>query len=386
MLSIKKKTVTILRNILSSGMSDTYELEVVRKVVLANLISLVGIICLLIYGIQAYFSNYIILSIVDLITAVILVITFFYLRATKRYLFVAKFNMIVIGILFVYLGISGGSGGTGLLWSFIFPLSVFFVGGIRTGLIFILLFFTLVMISVILSLTGILPVTYDFNFIFRYTGSFIAVSITSYVYEYVRVSIQKRTNEQNIKLEETRKELENLNKKLNLLATTDNLTHLSNRRKLRGFYIREWKRAMRENKPISVIMLDVDFFKFYNDTYGHLAGDTCLRKIAHTLTRCVHRAGDIIGRIGGEEFAVILTDTGEKGAIEVVKRIQYCFEEKKIPHESSSVAPYITMSIGISSTVPQKGSNPEQLIHDADKALYESKERGRNCYTVFEEN
>src|SRR5919202_3249447 len=184
-----------------------------------------------------------------------------------------------------------------------------------------------------------------------------------------------------ILLEKSRlyRELEQAIQQLLHLAMSDTLTQLSNRRSFDEYLSREWQRMGREFSPLSLILCDVDFFKAYNDTYGHPAGDKCLTAVAHVLSEAVKRPADLVARYGGEQFAVILPNTEAIGAAHVAQKIQSKVKALKIPHANSRVSEYVTVSIGIASLFPTSESSPETLIAAADRALYQSKAQGRNC-------
>jgi diguanylate cyclase (GGDEF)-like protein/PAS domain S-box-containing protein len=174
-------------------------------------------------------------------------------------------------------------------------------------------------------------------------------------------------------------ELQLAYKKLELLAAEDGLTKLSNRRSFDDYLDKEWRRQARTQKPISLIMCDVDFFKNYNDTYGHQAGDACLRAVAQAIKNKVRRAGDLGARYGGEEFAIVMPDTDIKGAWHVADQIRRDLMDMKIPHSQSSAASFVTISCGVSSMIPSNENSPQILIENADQGLYRAKGRGRNC-------
>ncbi len=172
--------------------------------------------------------------------------------------------------------------------------------------------------------------------------------------------------------------LQAANAKLLLLSVQDGLTKIPNRRKFDEFLIKEWKRNFREKHELSVIICDIDFFKFYNDTYGHQKGDDCLIKVARAIKNSVFRPGDLAARYGGEEFSVVLPNTDASGAFKVAQNLNKAVSNLKIEHKSSSIANYVTLSVGASSTVPSGNKTPEELLKTADQALYEAKETGRN--------
>ncbi len=182
-----------------------------------------------------------------------------------------------------------------------------------------------------------------------------------------------------VELEELQQQLEETNEQLHLLSITDGLTGLYNKRQFNDMLADEWSRSRRHQSPLSLIILDIDHFKGYNDTYGHAMGDDCLRKVALTIAATVKRDQDKVARVGGEEFAIILPDTDQEGADLISERVRRCIEDMEIPHEESGVAKYLTTSIGSSSTVPDNAHKVRELITTADSALYDAKACGRNC-------
>lgn len=178
-------------------------------------------------------------------------------------------------------------------------------------------------------------------------------------------------------LHESQQRLIDLNIELQRLSSLDGLTGLSNRLYFEQFLGIEWQRAQREKIPLSVIMIDVDDFKRYNDTYGHVAGDGILKKIALKLQNNLHRAGDLAARYGGEEFIIILPNTPTEGAQHIADSIRKSIYDLHIPH-SGSTQTQVTVSVGFSSTLPQQGQQVLSLIREADDALYQAKNAGKN--------
>lgn len=181
-------------------------------------------------------------------------------------------------------------------------------------------------------------------------------------------------------LAERTADLARANERLEELATTDELTRIANRRRFVEFLQREWHRALRARSPVALLMVDVDFFKRFNDTYGHQTGDLCLVRVADVLRSAVKRPGDLASRYGGEEFGIVLGDTGREGAAAIAESMRRAVEELRIPHETSSASRNVTVSIGAAVANPSDdGGTPELLIHASDEALYRAKEKGRNA-------
>lgn len=185
---------------------------------------------------------------------------------------------------------------------------------------------------------------------------------------------------------QTEAELKKINEQLHRLATLDGLTQIANRRHFDQSLNREWKRMLREQKPLSLLLCDVDYFKNYNDYYGHQVGDACLQQVAEVIKNSIKRPSDIAARYGGEEFAVILPNTDSQGALQVAETIRAATLKQKIKHEQSKISEYLTISVGVSSLIPQQDLSPEILIEQADKALYEAKKQGRNCCYFLKSN
>ncbi|MBP0030186.1 diguanylate cyclase domain-containing protein [Roseofilum sp. Guam] len=180
--------------------------------------------------------------------------------------------------------------------------------------------------------------------------------------------------------EQTQKfqELTDANQELQRLAGIDRLTQLANRHYFDETLEREVRQMKRAQTPLSLILADVDYFKLYNDCYGHLQGDRCLQEIAQGIQRAVRRPQDLVARYGGEEFAVILPQTDAIGAIAVARNIRHEIRQLHIPHAQSEVSDYITLSLGIACAFPEDNCSAIQLIQAADRGLYRAKEQGRD--------
>jgi diguanylate cyclase (GGDEF)-like protein len=166
--------------------------------------------------------------------------------------------------------------------------------------------------------------------------------------------------------------------RLEKIASEDVLTGLATRRRFEEVLQSEWRRCRRHEAPLSVAMMDIDYFKPYNDNYGHGAGDECLRKVGRALGKEVKRAADLVARYGGEEFVCVLPDTDLEGAMAFAHALRKAVLDLEIPHEHSQAANTVTMSIGISTFVPTEDREPFDLVRAADKKLYAAKQAGRN--------
>lgn len=179
-------------------------------------------------------------------------------------------------------------------------------------------------------------------------------------------------------LRESQQQLMETNLELQRLTKVDGLTGLSNRRYFNEYVEAEWKRAVRTQTPLSILMIDVDHFKQFNDTYGHIAGDEVLRKIAQTIKDSFKRSTDLAARFGGEEFAVILPETPLADVRRLGEKLSRAVEALNLPHVASAVGRHVTISVGGATAIPQRGESFFPWVDAADKALYEAKRSGRN--------
>jgi diguanylate cyclase (GGDEF)-like protein len=179
--------------------------------------------------------------------------------------------------------------------------------------------------------------------------------------------------------------LEALNHELSMISMKDSLTGLFNRRYFDEFIRVEWIHAFRERTPISFIFIDIDYFKAFNDTYGHLNGDDCLIGVASAMAESDKRAGDLVARYGGDEFAIVLPNTDLIGAHLVAEKIVQAVKNLQIRHVSSAINQYVTVSAGVTTMIPMEGKNYFDLIKKADEVLYQAKENGRNRVEISKE-
>jgi two-component system chemotaxis family response regulator WspR len=185
-------------------------------------------------------------------------------------------------------------------------------------------------------------------------------------------------------LRESQQQLTEKNIELERLTQVDGLTEICNRRHFNEHIQLEWSRSLRDQSALSVLMIDIDDFKQYNDTYGHVGGDEVLKKVASTLQLNANRSTDVVARYGGEEFAMILTTTPLSGASFMAEKLRSAVRDLQLLHGGSTVGEHLTVSIGGASTIPQRGGSSLQLIEAADKALYEAKRSGKNRGVIHE--
>jgi diguanylate cyclase (GGDEF)-like protein len=210
-----------------------------------------------------------------------------------------------------------------------------------------------------------------------------AVVLQSKVRVFIELYNQKKLIEEQATLLKIRlnelMELKKQNFKLENLSFSDGLTGISNRRNFDQYIEATWKSCLRKGEPLSLIMGDIDYFKAFNDNYGHLKGDECLIRVAKTMALSLKRPMDLAARYGGEEFAVILPDTDSEGGVKVAEEIRKNIQGLGLPHAFSKASPYVTLSLGVATIVPQSTNKIEELINSADEALYKAKAKGRNC-------
>lgn len=177
-------------------------------------------------------------------------------------------------------------------------------------------------------------------------------------------------------------ELETLKKQLEEYSYQDGLTGIANRRFFEDSYQREWLNAQREQQPLTLMLLDIDYFKQYNDYNGHILGDACLKQIAQLLKKSVSRPRDLVARFGGEEFVLILPDTTQASAIEVVERILQSIRTADICHSTSPLDQRLSVSLGVKTIIPTQKNDKMAFLKEVDQNLYLAKEQGRNGYVI----
>ncbi|MFI8126222.1 GGDEF domain-containing protein [Acinetobacter sp. ABJ-A23_2] len=245
-------------------------------------------------------------------------------------------------------------------------------------------FYTAIIAGWVGGLVGILVSTYvkgdiDWTFLNRtYTfSSFLGMTLA-----YATDRQHRENYLQNCMIELNRIELMQQAQQLSLLSQQDALTGLANRRYLDETLDNEWRRALRHETPLTIMMVDIDFFKPYNDTLGHLKGDQCLKDIATAISSIAARSGDLVARYGGEEFLLLFPMTNAQQAQIQVERLMNAIKKIAIIHPCSNVSPYVTISVGVATTIPRLNDSISAFVSRADHALYQAKTNGRNQYQI----
>ncbi|MDV7540781.1 GGDEF domain-containing protein [Acinetobacter baumannii] len=245
-------------------------------------------------------------------------------------------------------------------------------------------FYTAIIAGWVGGLIGILVSTYlngdiDWTFLNRtYTfSSFLGMTLA-----YATDRQHRENYLQNCMIELNRIELMQQAQQLSLLSQQDALTGLANRRYLDETLDNEWRRALRHETPLTIMMVDIDFFKPYNDSLGHLKGDQCLKDIATAISSIAARSGDLVARYGGEEFLLLFPMTNAQQAEIQAERLMNAIKKIAIVHPCSSVSPYVTISVGVATTIPRLNDSISAFVSRADHALYQAKTNGRNQYQI----
>ncbi|MFX7111912.1 GGDEF domain-containing protein [Acinetobacter baumannii] len=245
-------------------------------------------------------------------------------------------------------------------------------------------FYTAIIAGWVGGLIGILVSTYlngdiDWTFLNRtYTfSSFLGMTLA-----YATDRQHRENYLQNCMIELNRIELMQQAQQLSLLSQQDALTGLANRRYLDETLDNEWRRALRHETPLTIMMVDIDFFKPYNDSLGHLKGDQCLKDIATAISSIAARSGDLVARYGGEEFLLLFPMTNAQQAKIQAERLMNAIKKIAIVHSCSSVSPYVTISVGVATTIPRLNDSISAFVSRADHALYQAKTNGRNQYQI----
>lgn len=224
-----------------------------------------------------------------------------------------------------------------------------------------------------------LPLAFEAGAIDYLTKPFMELELLARVH-----SVLKLKSEMDRRKEVTR-QLEDANEELKLLSSLDGLTGIANRKHFDEILDKEWRRCLRYTKPLSLVFMDIDYFKNFNDKYGHLAGDDCLKQVTKSVNDLLKRPGDLIARYGGEEFAIVLPDTNSEDASKLAENTRNAIESLNIPHSDSQTSRFVTCSLGVATVFPKNYMSPTDLIDVSDKALYKAKHNGRNRVEISED-
>ncbi|MEA5576298.1 PleD family two-component system response regulator, partial [Anabaena sp. UHCC 0451] len=206
------------------------------------------------------------------------------------------------------------------------------------------------------------------------------VGVEDYLIKPIHWPILRQRVRRSIERSQLQQKLAVDNQQLQQLVNIDALTKVANRRRFDEYLSLAWQCQIRDQQPISFILCDVDFFKSYNDSYGHLLGDRCLYEIAQAMQNVVQRPADLVARYGGDEFAIVLTNTNQEGAAYLAEKICFAVRSLAIPHENSQVSSHVTLSVGLSTLIPQPNSSCEEIIAAADLVMYQAKLSGRDRF------
>ena len=349
----------LFQDIIYGGFSKETSADVRRQVLISCLFSLIGSILLLAFGIDGLFRGNWLLSGVTFLYACILGANYTYIRRTGNYRVSSRIIVFLMISLCLYLLCSGGSGNTGPLWFFVLPSLIYYVLGLLWGTVTLAILLLVVLVLLLAPDNPLMIAQYSVEFLQRFFGALLSVSILALVYEYTR--------------EDGRRELIALSHELDLLSRRDELTGLANRRDIIEQLDGELSRFERNNRIFSILVADIDYFKDVNDTHGHECGDLVLQEIARVL-RSNTQKRDCVSRWGGEEFLILLPETTGQQAVGTAERLRLAVENLMVICNSSVVS--VTVSIGVAEF--QSGMSLNDLINRADDLLYQAKASGRN--------
>lgn len=347
---------------LNTGVRTENEPEVNRQIFVANLFSFIGYSITFVLGAVALVRSNYYLAIALLIASMLFYAShaiFKFPQIKNAYKISRSVVLISLLILMMYLVVTGGHKNTGPLWIYIVPPVAFFFGGLRRGVITLSLFVVCVSIILFFPNEALMIADYPHEFKTRVMYSFMTVASLFAFYEYSR--------------QKSYKDIQELSSKFELQARQDPLTSLPNRRGIREHLEYEYNRSVRSQRPMSVLLCDIDYFKKVNDNYGHDAGDNVLKQISDTFNR-VLRKQDIVARWGGEEFLFLLPETSGSDAYILAEKIRKKIHDHEFEYDDKRL--HLTVSIGISEV--NQDTSIDEAINRSDHHLYQAKELGRN--------
>jgi len=337
----------------------------------------IAILVTLTFAIVRFYQGEYFMVKVDLIGAILFTIIFFILiKYNQTYDFFSRLFLLIVFIM-ATLSVSIAEQGSRAVWLASIVVASFYFRDGKEGLIWTAIFVSITLIKEYFSFLNDTPL----KFVDSATliANFILISLVLTWYETIKSREQKNLKEQNELLEQM---VSKRTKELEVLTHTDELTGLYNRRFLFEIVERLLSSQAREKKSFAFVMVDVDFFKQFNDYYGHSLGDDVLKKIAQTIKKNLTRGTDYAFRLGGEEFVVLMKNMSKNEVFNHVEKIRQSIHNLHIEHQGSEISPYLTASFGIEYLIPDKESNFDQIYAKADKKLYQAKDEGRNK-TVF---
>jgi len=372
----------ILKEVLAHSTDPVVDLEEHRKTILLNIIVLFGTVFLILLGIMAIAQQNTILAIADGVIFVFLIWMYFAIRRNRS---IRPYDMVgtaFVGIFFVFLIANGGMNKSAFVWYFTYPaVSIFLLGSRKGGIASFSILAAAIVVFVLGRHVEFFQ-TYSFDLALRFVAAYIVLTVFTLSMENVRSYVQNKLEESNLELSRTNESLEKTKEELKNLSIRDGLTELYNRRHLDDVLPLIFKQGIRHNSMMSLIMIDIDHFKKYNDSYGHIAGDRVLVNVAKIFKSVIRRNTDLVFRYGGEEFLVLLTKTNRETAERITIEIMENLKEQNIEH-SESENKMLTVSAGISMTGGDKEVTVTDFLAQADMALYRAKKEGRNCYRFY---
>lgn len=370
-----------IKNIISSGLSDDPDLELYRRIILLNVLLITAWIFLMLLGILAFIQRNIILGGMDAGMLIFLILLFWYLHNSKNISLASKIGVISIGIFYFFLFFYGGVNQTAFVWHYTYPIvSIFLLGNMWGSAAAFGLLLPVLVVFAVGDRVPWFPV-YKLDLILRFVPSYISTYLLAFFMERTRSLIQHRLGRANREQQTLIEDLEAARNELREMSIKDELTGLYNRRYFNEIFFLVSKRSSRLGDVCAALMIDIDFFKKYNDRYGHLAGDDVLKQFSSILTASIRRETDFVFRYGGEEFIIILTRTNRRTAEEIAGKVFRNLKGAHIEHADSSTG-LLTASIGIAINDPEEVSTEIELVKQSDRALYHAKRAGRNRYIV----
>lgn len=360
-----------LFNNLITANSDYKDLQSFRRMVIVNSILYASVFIFFSFTIINFLSYEYFISVIDVISGIISVYALYKLRKNKILKDASNIATANLFIFFISFTFINQSNDFGLVWTLFFPLFAILVHGHKRGIIISGLFYIVLFPIAFNGIGSWQESPWNLHSFIRLVFSSILLSYVIYFYELAQEKSEKQ-------LESIRKNEEEILRKLRLFSNTDSLTKLYNRRYFNEIIPKLLSLSQRNKNCFTFFILDVDFFKEYNDFYGHQAGDTALRSIADTLKKTVQRNDDFVFRLGGEEFGGVVI-TNDMAPIDfLMQKILDNIISLKIPHERSNVSKYLTASIGYVALEVNENTTIETIYKQADNALYQAKKEGRN--------